>query len=103
MKEISLFNIEENFEYLRKGSLVGLVIVVIILFSSYYDLFKLIKVNINNIFILLCWVYLIINIALANGLKYMNDKELPICPKCNKKLEVDGYKCSKCGTLRFER
>ena len=102
MKEFNLFNIEENFEYLRRGSLVGLAIAVVILFFSYYNLFTFLKIDISNIIVLGCWIYLILNIAVANGLKYVNDKKLPNCPKCKKKLEVDGYKCGKCGKLKFD-
>ena len=97
-----LFNIEKNFQSLRKGSLTGLVISVVILFFSYYDLLKLIRLDINNIIIFLCWVYLILNLAVANWIKYTNDKNLPNCPKCKRKLDIDSYKCKKCGKLKFE-
>jgi hypothetical protein len=97
------FSLEENIKYMRKGSLLGLIVVVIVLFLSYYDLFKYLNINLNEVFVLLSWVYLILNIGLSNFIKYLNDRNLPNCPKCKGKLEIDSYKCKKCGKLNFER
>lgn len=97
----SMFNIEKNIKYMKKGSLVGLIIVVGILFFSYYDLFKYFNIEINNVFILLSWIYLILNVGISNILKYVNEKNLSECPKCKDKLEVDNYKCKNCGELTF--
>ncbi len=98
-----LLNIDKNFEYLKKGSLIGLIIIVIILFSSYYDFFRYVNVQVNSVFILLAWIYLFFNIGIANILKYINEKNMPECPKCKKKLEIDTYKCKKCGKLKFKK
>ena len=97
------FNIEENMRNMRKGSLIGLIIVVGILFFSYYDLFKYFNIEIKSVFILLSWIYLILNIGIANIIKYVNDKNLPDCPNCGSKLEVKNYKCKNCGELKFRK
>lgn len=98
-----LFNIEKNFEYLKKGSLIGLIIIAIVLFGSYYDLFKYVNLRMNNTFIFLSWIYLFLNIGIANIIKYANEKKFPECPKCKSKLEVNTYKCKKCGELNFNK
>src|SRR3989344_3169179 len=97
------FNIEKSISYMRKGSLVGLVIVVGILFLSYYDLFKYFRIEINNVFVLLSWIYLILNIGIANIIKYVNEKNMPECPKCKNILQVGSYHCKKCGKLNFRK
>lgn len=98
----ALFNLEENFEYLKRGSLIGLIIVVIILFSAHYDFLKYFNIKIGGIFIFLAWIYLFLNIGIANILKYIIEKRLPECPKCKGRLEIDSYKCKKCGKLHFK-
>jgi hypothetical protein len=93
------FNLEK---YLSKGSLTGLMAAVIILFSAYYGFFKYFNIQINNIFILLAWVYLFLNIGVARIVEYANEKNLPKCPKCKQVLEIDSYRCKKCGKLHFK-
>jgi len=98
-----VFDIEKNIEYLKKGSLAGLIIIVIVLFGSYYDFFKYVNLQIGNTLIFFSWIYLFLNIGIANLLKYTNEKKLPECPKCKNKLEINNYKCKKCGVLDFNK
>lgn len=97
------FDIEQNIEYIKKGSLVGLIIVVIILFGTYYDFFKYVELQINNTIIFLSWIYLFLNIGIASMVKYVNERNLPECPKCKGKLGIHNYKCKKCGVLDFNK
>jgi len=97
------FNIEKSINYMRKGSLVGLIIVVGILFLSYYDLFKYFNIEINNVFVLLSWIYLILNIGIANIIKYANERNIPECPKCKSRLQIGSYQCKDCGKLNFSK
>ena len=98
-----IFNIEKNYEYLKQGSLIGLIIVVAALFLSYYDLLKYVNVQLGGTIQLFLWIYLILNVGVANILKQKNSNQLPDCPKCKTKLEIDSYKCKNCGKLHFKK
>ncbi len=103
MKDFTLFKIEVNPEHLKKGSLTGLIIVVIILFGSYYDFFKYVNLQINNTVVFVSWIYLFVNIGVANTLKYLSERKMPECPECHKKLKFGRYICDNCGILKFEK
>jgi len=85
----------------RTGEIV-LLIVSIFLALDYFKVFDLSKIRIPFLSIVL-WVWLILNIALANIFKFWRAKDNPICPNCKRKLHViKKYECSKCGKLNFE-
>ena len=84
----------------RTGELV-LIIVSTCLFLDYRHI-----INLSQIWSLLSgilWCYLLLNVGLANIIKFWRSKDNPLCPKCKKILiKSDEYECIQHGKLKFE-
>lgn len=87
----------------EKTGEITLLIVSVVLMANYYRMIDLNKLGVPFLCIFL-WIYLLLNIGLANIFKYYRNKDNPICPKCRKKLiENKEYECTKCGVLNFDK
>lgn len=85
----------------RTGEMV-LLIIVISLALDYFKVVDLSKIQIPFLSIIL-WIWLLLNIALANVFKFWRTRDNPTCPKCKGKLhELKEYECPKCGKLKFD-
>lgn len=81
---------------------ITLLIVTVSLSLDYFKVFDLSKIPIPLLNIIL-WIWLLLNITLANLFKFWRNKNNPLCPKCKRKLtEVKEYICPKCGKLKYE-
>lgn len=82
-----------------------LLFVSLTLMLQYFRILEiLINVNISIGWSFLLWIYLIINVGGANIIKYLREKNNPMCPKCNKKLDKEiEYKCQEHGKLTFDK
>lgn len=86
----------------EKAGEITLFIVSVLLMFNYFKVINLDNLGIPCLVIIL-WVYLSLNIGLANVFKFFRNKDNPICPRCKGKLtEFKEYECSKCGKLRFD-
>ena len=86
---------------IEKTGEVVLLIVALTLALDYFKVFDIGKFGIPFLSIIL-WTYLILNVGLANILRFWKNKDNPLCPKCKRKLnEIKEYECPKCGKLKF--
>ena len=87
---------------IEKAGEITIAIVSLILASDYFKVFSLSTIPFPSLNYIL-WGYLLLNVGVANGFKFLKNKDNPHCPKCNRKLnELKEYECPKCGKLTFD-
>ncbi|MBA2853942.1 RNA polymerase subunit RPABC4/transcription elongation factor Spt4 [Methanococcus maripaludis] len=92
-------NIEKMME---KYGIVTLFVVALSLFFDYFEALDLSAIGIPY-FIHGLWFYLLGNVIVANGFRYLRTKNNPICPKCKSTLEIENtFSCPNCGKLDFK-
>ena len=80
-----------------------LFIISFLLFFNYFGVFDISRLGVAKVDLYL-WIYLIFNIVGANTFKYINNRNNPVCPKCQKKLlELTEYECPDCGKIKYEK